>query len=309
MPFYTPLRYPGGKRRLVPTVIRLLEANGLRDINYAETYAGGAAVPLALLMEEYASTVHINDLSRAVFAFWHCVLHENTELCKKIEKTKVTMDEWHRQRDLYSSRATANIFDLGFATLFLNRTNRSGILSGGVIGGKQQTGNWGLDARFGKEELIHRLRRIGRYASRIHLYNHDAEKFISSVVSQLPNSFSFFDPPYIENGADLYLNEYDVPGHLRLASAIESLRSPWITTYDHSAIKHGLFKQKRRVVYGLNYSAQARYEGKEVMFLSDDLIVPADWKKATRIRMSPHTSDSPLFGMIDSIRIQPRAAF
>src|SRR5687767_9436292 len=98
---YTPLRYPGGKRRLVGVITQLLEANDLKDINYVEAYAGGAAIPLALLFEEYASVVHINDLSRPVFAFWHSVLNNTEAMCERIARVKVTMLEWRRQRKIY----------------------------------------------------------------------------------------------------------------------------------------------------------------------------------------------------------------
>jgi DNA adenine methylase len=160
MPFYTPLRYPGGKRRLAPTVMRLLESNGLRDVEYVEPYAGGASLALALLLEEYASAIHINDLSRPVYAFWHSVLNDTANLCRRIESVEVTMEEWYRQRAVYDQRDTEALDDLALATLFLNRTNRSGIIAGGVIGGKNQTGKWGLDARFNKSELI-RSNRLG----------------------------------------------------------------------------------------------------------------------------------------------------
>ncbi len=112
MPYYTPLRYPGGKRRLLPTITRLLEKNDLRDVQYAEPYAGGAAIALALLLEEYASVVHINDLSRPVYAFWHLVLNDTAELCRRVDKTKVTMREWHRQRAIYEDRDAASLEDL-----------------------------------------------------------------------------------------------------------------------------------------------------------------------------------------------------
>src|SRR5579871_5548241 len=133
MPYYTPLRYPGGKRRLAPFVMRLLAENGMKNINYAEPYAGGAAVALALLLEEYASTIHINDLSRPVYAFWNSVINETSELCRRIERVKLSMAEWRRQRAIYENRETADLSELGFAALFLNRTNRSGIIGGGVI--------------------------------------------------------------------------------------------------------------------------------------------------------------------------------
>jgi len=140
MPIYTPLRYPGGKRRLAPFVGQLLEQNRLRNVEYAEPYAGGAAIALSLLFEERAACVHINDLSRPVFAFWHSVLNDAANLCQRIRSTRVSMREWERQRAVYDASDTIDLASLGFATLFLNRTNRSGILAGGVIGGKGQTG-------------------------------------------------------------------------------------------------------------------------------------------------------------------------
>jgi DNA adenine methylase len=235
------------------------------------------------------------------------VLNNTRELCIRIEKTKVTMREWHKQRAVYENRAKASLDDLGFATLFLNRTNRSGVIAGGVIGGKEQTGKWGVDARFGKPELIQRIRKIGRFSSRINLYRMDALEFTTNVVAKLgKNAFAFYDPPYIENGKDLYLNEYTIEGHRELAKEVERLKLPWVVTYDYSAVRHELYARCRRIAYGLQYTANGRHEGKEVMFLSGSLSLPTDWRPAKPILMSSGgRKKAAVFGMIERMKPRP----
>jgi DNA adenine methylase len=298
MPYYTPLRYPGGKRRLTPAIKYLLEKNGVKDVEYAEPYAGGAAIALSLLIEEYASVIHINDLSRPVYAFWHSVFNSTEELCQRIENVEITMAEHAWQRSIYDSQETADILDLGFSAFFLNRTNRSGIMTGGVIGGKNQSGPWSLDARFNKKELIQRIRRLGRYRNRVKLYQMDGLDFTNTIISRLPSSaFIFYDPPYIESGEALYLNKYDLNDHRRLAASVIQLEQLWAVTYDEAAIRHRLYEACHRITYQLSYSAQSRYEGKEVMFLSQHLKLPKAWYSSTPIPLGLSTGSEVLMGM------------
>ena len=300
MPFYTPLRYPGGKRRLADAVIALLGANRLTNIEYAEPYAGGAAIGLALLFGEHAASIHINDLSRPVFAFWHSVLNDTDELCRRVDRVRVTMAEWDKQRAVLDKRETADLTALGFATLFLNRTNRSGIIGGGVIGGKDQKGKWKLDARFTKKELTQRIRRVSRYKNRIHLYQQDAVRFTADVVANLgAQSLAFYDPPYVDNGQGLYLNDYDLAGHQQVARCVTKLAQPWVVTYDYGAVTAGLYARERRVVYGLSYSAQSRYEGQEVMFLSNRINLPDSWRPRRLLQLNNGRSDYPFYGRLE----------
>lgn len=307
MPYYTPLRYPGGKRRLAGAVAQLLEANNLTDVEYVEPYAGGAAVGLALLFEERASRIHINDLNPAVYAFWHSVLYANDELCAMIKRTRVSMAEWRRQRAVYLSSSPSKL-ELGFATFFLNRTNRSGIINGGVIGGQKQTGAWGIAARYNKDDLIGRIRRIGRYGSRIVLANNDALDFAKVTLPKLGRrAFTFFDPPYIENGEDLYLNQYELEDHRRLAQEIAKLPGYWMVTYDEAAARERLYPGHRRIIYDLPYSAQARYQGKEVLFLSPEVRIPDSWRQGSnQVSLTLAGSRHPLMGKLQLVRASPR---
>jgi len=273
--YYSPFRYPGGKRKLANYVKLLYRTNNLLDGEYAEPYAGGAAVALGLLYGEYVRRIYINDIDRSIYAFWDAALLKTNELCRLIRNVPVTMKEWERQKAVQEAD-DPDPLELALSTFFLNRTNRSGIISGGVIGGKQQSGRWKIDARFNKSDLIKRIRKIGRYSSRIRLYNLDAEEFIKSVIPTLqPHSLIYFDPPYFIKGQQkLYTNFYSETDHKHIATLISKLKYPWIISYDNVDAIRTLYQHYRSVSYGISYSAQARYQGKEALFFSDQLVMP-----------------------------------
>lgn len=274
VPYPSPLRYPGGKRKLANFIKLIIAENDLFDGHYAEPYAGGASVALALLYEEYVSNIHINDLNRSIYTFWICALNQTDELCKRINDGKVSAEEWHRQRAVQEAE-TPDPLDLAYSTFFLNRTNRSGIILGGMIGGNGQLGTWKLDVRFNKHNLIKRITKIGRYAERITVSNLDADDFIIGLAAKLPaKSLTYLDPPYFEKGAKLYFNHYKPDDHSRVAQLIKLYPKPWVVSYDNNPTIFRLYEEHRPLTYNIGYSAQTKYQGKEVIFFSDDLAVP-----------------------------------
>jgi DNA adenine methylase len=276
---YSPLRYPGGKGKLALSVARIISDNKLTGGHYAEPYAGGAAVGIFLLFHEYVSTFHLNDLDPAIFAFWHTVLNETEWLCHRIREVKITPEEWRKQRQVHSKQNASSRRDLGFATFFLNRTNRSGIIKGGgMIGGTEQLGKWKLDVRFNRESLIDRIQDIASFGPRIKLTNLDAEEFLKRSSVRLPEkSLMYLDPPYFEKGPGLYQSHYQVQDHVRIAKKInKGLKHKWLVSYDaHPAIVE-LYSEKRHLVYDLRYQASKKYLGKEIMIFSDDLLLKGE---------------------------------
>ncbi len=274
---YSPLRYPGGKGRLSGFVQRMFEENKLLDGHYVEPYAGGAAVALSLLFMEYASHVHINDISKPVYYFWKAVLDDTDALCKMIRDKKVTVAQWKRQRNVLRDFRNHSYLEVAFSMFFLNRTNRSGIVhTGGMIGGYEQTGEWKLDARYNKPELINRIETIAAYSNRILVSNKDAEDFLSDTIPALPaKTLVFLDPPYFEQGHSLYENHYRPEDHVRLSGVVKkNLSRNWMISYDNHPEIQKAYKGCPKLVYSLSYSAARRYEGSEVMFFSDGLVVP-----------------------------------
>lgn len=274
--FPSPLRYPGGKGKVANFVKLVMIENDLVGGQYIEPYAGGASIALSLLYEGYADTIQINDLDRGVHAFWWSVLHETDELCARLRATPVTMEEWHRQREVQRD-PEATALDLGFSTFFLNRTNRSGIISGGVIGGQKQHGRWTLDARFNKERLERRITKVARHGSRIVLTNLDAAELLRQVGSDAPgDTLVYLDPPYYVKGAGLYTNHYLHQDHEEIAALLSDLPALWIVSYDAVEPILDLYGQTRQLRYALTYTASAtRDAGSEVMYFHPDLITPA----------------------------------
>jgi DNA adenine methylase len=277
--FHSPLRYPGGKRKLVRFIKLVFTLNKLTGGQYAEPYAGGASVALALLFDGYASQVHINDIDEGVYSFWESVLEQTEALNRLIQDTPVTMEQWHKQRAILmegaSPQDTEATLALGFATFFLNRTNRSGIIRAGVIGGKEQRGEWKLGVRFNQKDLINRIDKIAKQAEKIHLTNLDATdflKFISPMISG--NGLIYLDPPYYDKGPGLYHNSYEHVDHEIIASDVSSLEGPWIVSYDNSEHIAKMYNAHEGTSYGLSYTAQDRYKGRELMFFSDGLARP-----------------------------------
>lgn len=273
--FVSPLRYPGGKLRVVDYVKRLFEINNLMDGTYIEPYAGGASVALTLLFSEYASKIKINDIDRSIYAFWHSVLEETEDLCRLISDTPVNLDVWKRQREVQSRKEDVELLELGFSTFYLNRTNRSGILSGGVIGGKNQDGNFKIDARYNKVDLIARIESVAEYKDRIELTSIDAVELIRRYKrAPSAKTLCYLDPPYYEKGRDLYLNYYNDDDHRAIAEAIKKYKGKWIISYDSVAFIKDLYQNYRQKEYYLSYSAGNPAKGKEIMVYSDDLVVP-----------------------------------
>lgn len=264
MTLRTPLRYPGGKRKLSNFIDGLISFNDLKGCDYAEPFTGGAGLAIELLKRGAVRRVRLNDIDPNVFAFWDSVLNRTDALCKLINDTPVTIQEWYRQKENLSSD---DPLLHGFATFFLNRTNRSGIIRGGVIGGKNQTGKWKIDCRFNKADLIQKILSIGAAREFISFDNLDAEEFIEHVCASFNDkSLIYLDPPYYVKGAGLYENHYKHTDHERLAKRVLAISTPWVVSYDNHPEICMLYQQKQKIEYSIHYSAQDHIKGSEVIF-------------------------------------------
>lgn len=281
--FASPLRYPGGKGRLGPWLAALMRHNQISGGWYVEPYAGGAGAAIYLLTQGYVDHIIINDLDPVVHAFWWAVLNDTERFLVLLEQTPVTMEGWYRQKEVHADLDSFTPTEIGFATFFLNRTNRSGILKGGVIGGKQQNGPYGLGARFNKSDLAGRIENVASLADHISLHNEDAVDLLVGLQGELPKkSLIYADPPYYQKGSQLYRNHYRPEDHRQIADCVLGLETPWLVTYDNCPDIRGLYEGCPGVEFSLHYStAQRRPLVTELMYYGN-LEMLAQGPKMTR---------------------------
>lgn len=267
---YSPLRYPGGKGQIYNTVLSMLEKNDLLNCTYVEPFAGGAGIAMRLLFENKVKKVVINDIDKSIYSVWYSILYNTEEFIKMIEETPVNMDEWNRQKDIQENKNFVSMLELGFSTFFLNRTNRSGIIKAGVIGGKKQNGSYKINCRFNKKSLIFLIRKIASYKKQIKIYNKDAQIFMNRLKG-LDNQFFFIDPPYFEKGKNLYTNFFIDEDHAMLAEYIKKnlLNQHLLISYDKCSQIENLYKEFKMEVFLLNYSVQNKKKGEELFFTNN----------------------------------------
>ncbi|WP_267626471.1 DNA adenine methylase [Gordonia sputi] len=272
--YLSPLRYPGGKARVAPYLADLIRAQPTRPTVYAEPFAGGAGAALRLLADEVVKTIRINDLSPGVAAFWRAVFEQTDQFARRIETAKVDIAHWHKARAIFDAPESHSDLDLAYATFFLNRCNRSGILNARPIGGFDQSGKWKIDARFNREELASRVRRLGEYRRRVTVTELDARKFIQHLDRLKSPVLAYVDPPYIVQGEDLYLDSLSYEDHAALADELRTVSIPWMLTYDVSEkITHDLYAGLRTAKFDIAHTAQRQHVGSELVVYSDNLEV------------------------------------
>ena len=217
----------------------------------------------------------INDYDKAIYSMWKAILTNTRKFIKMIEDTPINDVEWRRQKDIYNTQNKKYSIELGFAAFYLNRTNRSGILSAGPIGGHDQTGNYLIDARFNKNDLITRIKKIAKYRHKIHLYNYDVRTFINVYAQKyIANAFIYFDPPYYHKGKQLYKNFFEHKDHEQIRDLIVNLNCPWIVTYDDVEEIRTIYNAYQGYNFDLVYGVANTGLNSEIMFLSNQALVP-----------------------------------
>lgn len=228
----TPLRYPGGKRKLAPFIADLMLKAGVRPALFAEPFAGGAAVSISLLEAGHVDEIALNDLDPMVSSFWQTVFSsEAVMLAEMVRGCEASLKEWDR---IKTSRPT-DTTDLAFKCLYLNRTSFSGSLSklAGPMGGRAQTSENTIGSRFNKDKIADRILELAQLRDRVrYIANESYSTFLSRASMSERTTVCYLDPPFFAKAERLYGHYFDQQGHETLAAVIDDLTCRWILSYD-----------------------------------------------------------------------------
>ena len=265
----SPFRYPGGKAYLLPEIGAAIQSSPAKIKYYAEPYAGGAGAAVELLALGLVDKVYLNDADRRIASAWDAILRQSDRFISLIESTKLDIETWnYYNRIVKNPNLAESSLELGFATFFMNRTNRSGIVLGaGPIGGYEQKGDWHLGARFYRDTMVQRVRWLAERQSQISIANMDGVKFIRSFPARKARkTFFFIDPPYVGAGSRLYLNTMNEEKHAELAKAMERKKSvsSWLMTYDDCPLVRYLYTNFSIERSQIRYSLQRKRTENEI---------------------------------------------
>lgn len=239
---YSPLRYPGSKAAFVDYIQNVLETYKYADCIFVEPYAGSAVVSLELLKQGAIRQAILIERDPLIYAFWRAVFENTAELIERIKDVPITIETWHEMQPLRTVEDANlhSILDMGLAGLFYNRTNFSGILKAGPLGGLLQVSEYKIDCRFNKERIIGLIESIALLRDRVSVEFGDALFHMRRISGAYDRQdlFYYIDPPYYQKGRSLYRYWYDHQQHEQLASYLMRCRIGWLVSYDdHPEIK------------------------------------------------------------------------
>lgn len=274
----SPLRYPGGKALMATYISGVLEENLLAGCTFFEPYAGGASVSLELLRLGFIGQAVLVERDPLVYAFWWCVFNDAEALCAAIAACPVSIETWQTLQPTRNvddpSKCDFSLLQLGVAGLFFNRTNFSGILGAGPIGGGKQKSIYKINCRFNKEKLISKIQALSKFSDRVAIHFGDAISFMRTNAEQISAGFSFvyIDPPYYVQGKKLYRHYYNDKDHVALAEFIRAQGYPWLLSYDDHPRIRELYADNRMQPIYLDYKVKSNRTVQELVI--SNLVIP-----------------------------------
>lgn len=183
------LKWVGGKRQLMPSIVELLPKN-IKELNYIEPFIGGGAV----LFHLQPKNAIINDFNDELVNVYSVIKNNLNELIVDLKKHENNADYFYQIRSLDRTEEFTSLTPIQRASriIFLNKT---------CFNGLYRVNNSGeFNAPFGRYKnpnIVNEptLKAVNKYlnSNNIILNSGDYEDVLTEINE---NSFVYLDPPY-----------------------------------------------------------------------------------------------------------------
>ena len=183
------LKWVGGKRQLMPSIVELLSKN-IKELNYVEPFIGGGAV----LFHLQPKNAIINDFNEELINVYTVIKNNLNDLIVDLKKHDNNPDYFYQIRSLDRTEEFKNLTPVQRASrvIFLNKT---------CFNGLYRVNNAGeFNAPFGRYKnpnIVNEptLKAVNKYlnSNSIILRNDDYADVLADINE---NSFVYLDPPY-----------------------------------------------------------------------------------------------------------------
>jgi DNA adenine methylase len=246
--------YPGGKSKLRKPILAAIQ-NMVHKHNlteYREPFFGGGAIGLEVLEKIPAiEYIAINDFDPAVASLWTAVIQLPDQLIQVVKTFSPSVQAFNsfKSKLLQLNTATfqnnpAQILDIALMKLALHQMSYSGLgtKAGGPMGGQNPTDPAAIACRWSPAHLEKEILKTSRLiSSRAVTTGGCMSQDFSDLFAGDP-AMIYLDPPYFEQGGNLYQHAFSSRDHLRLAKLLQETQHQWLLSYDDCPFIRDLYR-------------------------------------------------------------------
>jgi DNA adenine methylase len=239
------IRYPGSKDRQAARILRSLD---LPKRKLCEPFSGTAAITFACIRAGLVDQVWLNDKDRFVADLWAAVRDYPEQLCDLVSTYEPVAESFYELREQPLSDPLTN----AFVTIVLHQISYSGLgrRAGSPIGGRNQTGSYGVGCRWNAVRLCAGIREASGLLNKVHAT-------ITSVDwADCPDWTWYVDPPYVVAGASLYRE--GVSPVSELSDHLFRKAEWWSLSIDDAPVVHDIFSWAHIDYGGQTYLGSGR---------------------------------------------------
>lgn len=256
--YKSPLRYPGGKARMVKKILERAPA-GYQE--YREPFLGGGSVLFAVRSEDMNRYCQVSDIFSELMTFWwQCKFHSSYMI--------KTINDWKQQypdgRELHKNckKQVTLAKDRGTAFFILNRISFSGLtMSGGYSKAS-------YEGRFNQSH-ISRIKDADSVLENVELRFVGYEALLHEPGKDV---WLFMDPPYDIKSDNLYGNKGNTHkgfDHVKFADECKKSPHKWLITYNDNENIRKLFSWANIQEIDVTYNMNSNNKKKKELFITN----------------------------------------